>query len=126
MFTRPSPKEMCNKVADALVAIRAGQFQLGPKKHLSGDLAELELDATSELPGLLVVLLEEIQLAGPIDCYAGTQPPQRSYEPETSKLELWAYRWHSPRFQKWMYLKFALKKQCYIHVGCHGDRPPER
>jgi hypothetical protein len=126
MFMRPSPKEICNKVADALVALRAGRFQFGPLKHLSGDLAEMELDAASGLPGLLVVLLEEIKSAGPIECYAGTRPPQRSYEPETLKLELWAYRWHSPRFQKWMYLKFALKNQCYIHVGCHEDRPPER
>jgi hypothetical protein len=76
--------------------------------------------------GLLIILLEEIQNAGPIQCYAGTRPPQRSYEPEILRLELWAYSWHSPRFRKRMYLKFALKNQCYIYVDCHADRPPER
>ena len=126
MFTRPSPREICGKVADALVALNAGRFQLGPLKHLSSDLAELELAAASRLPDLLIVLLEEIRHAGPLECYAGTRPPQRSYEPEILKLELWAYRWHSPRCRKRMYLKFALKNQCYIHVDCHEDRPPER
>jgi len=109
-----------------LDAIRNNRFQLGPPKHLSSDLAELQLATAQDLPNLLIVLLEEIKNAGPITCYAGTRPPQRSYEPEVRNLELWAYSWHSARFQKRMYVKFALKKQWYIHVDCHEDRPPER
>jgi hypothetical protein len=126
MFTRPSNREIYGKVADALVALRAGRFQFGPLKHLSGDLAGLQLASASELPDLLIVLLEEIQHEGPITRYAGTRPPQRSYEPQILNLELWAYSWHSPRLRKPMYLKYALKNQCYIHVDCHEDRPPER
>ena len=121
---RPSNKEICNKVADALGALRDGRFQIGPTKHLTGDLDELQLE-TPELPGLLIVLLEEIKNAGPIECYAGTRPPQRSYEPEIAQLELWPYRWHSHRLCKRMYLKFALKKQWYVYVDCHEDRQPE-
>lgn len=78
------------------------------------------------IPALLIELLKEIEHEGPLKCYAGTRPPQRSYEPEILKLELWAYSWHSQRYSKQMYLKFALKKQCYIYVDCHEDRPQER
>ena len=81
MFTRPSNREICGKVADALAALRAGQFQFGPTKHISGDLDDLGVD-TADLLEVLVELLEEVQNAGPIQCYAGTRPPQRSYEPE--------------------------------------------
>lgn len=126
MSFRPSNKEICNKVADALGALRDGRFQVGPTKHLVGDLEELQLETAKDLPVLLIVLLEEIKNAGPITCYAGTRPPQRSYEPEILQLELWPYRWHSDSLRKRMYLKFALKKQCYVYVDCHEDRPPER
>lgn len=86
----------------------------------------MDLLRSEDLPALTLDLLEEIQRAGPNECYVGTRPPQRSYEPEILKLELWAYSWHSPRLGKRMYLKFALKKPWYIHVGCHEDRPKER
>jgi len=122
MFSRPTPKEIINKVSEALLAIKAGRFQTPLTKHLSGDLDELQLDDAAALPALLSDFLEEIKNAGPNDCYAGTRPPQRSYEPELQKLELFAYAWHSPSFRKRMYLKFGLKNQCYIHVDCHEDR----
>src|SRR5437899_1926810 len=99
----PSKRQICNKVADALVALRGGRFQFGPKKHLAGDLEDLQLQTAKELPGLLIVLLEEIKDLDPIRCYAGTRPPQRSYEPEIHKLELWAYRWQSHHLCKQMY-----------------------
>ena len=127
---RPSDREIWKKIADASEALKLGRFQIGPTKHLAGDLAELQLQATRDLPHLLASLLKEIQDAGPTECYAGTRPPQRSYEPEINRLELWAYAWHSQRFQKRMYLKFALKNQgtnqCYIHVDCHEDRPEQK
>jgi hypothetical protein len=126
---RPSAREIWKKIADAIEAIRSGRFQIGPTKHLADDLADLQLPTARDLPQLLADLLKEIQDAGPTECYAGTRPPQRSYEPEISRLELWAYAWPSQRFQKRMYLKFALKKrgahQWYIHVDCHEDRPEQ-
>jgi hypothetical protein len=106
-----------------LVALHAGYFQQVVIKHLYGDLADLELDSAEELPDLLIKLLNEIQAIGPIQCYAGDKPPQRSYEPELSGLELWAYAWHSNRLNRRMYLKFAMKKEWYVYVDCHRDNP---
>jgi hypothetical protein len=125
MRPRPSNHELCKKVADALVALRGGKFSLALTKHLSGDLAELELESANDLPDLLIELLEEIASIGPVECYAGTKPPQRSYEPEIKGLELWAYSWHSQRLSRPMYLKFALKKEWYVYVDCHTDNPQE-
>src|ERR1035441_1202888 len=91
MGPRPSNHEICKKVAEASEALKAGRFMLALTKHLVGDLAELELDSADDLPDLLMELLREIQAANPFDCYAGTSPPQRSYEDEIRNLELWAY-----------------------------------
>lgn len=125
MHPRPSNHEICKKIADALTALRDGKFTQVVTKHIYGDLADLELDsAEQQLPGLLIELLEEIQTIGPIECYAGGKPPQRSHEPELAGLELWAYRWHSERLGRQMYLKFAMRKEWYIYVDCHRDNPP--
>ena len=124
MPPRPHHHEICKKIADALAAIKAGRISLVLTKHLVWDLEGLELESATELSQLLIELLDEIQHAGPIQCYAGSRPPQRSYEPEIRDLELWAYAWHSQRLQRPMYLKFAIKNQCYVYVDCHTDNPP--
>ena len=118
---RPSNREIWKKIADALEALKQERFQRGLTRHYSSDLAELKV-SEQELPHLLAEMLKEIQDAKPTECYAGNRPPLRSYEPEIQNLELWAYAWHSRHFNKQMYLKFAIKKQCYIHVRCHEDR----
>jgi hypothetical protein len=123
MQTRPSNHEICKKIEDAFAALRAGRFEQVVTKHVYGDLADLRLDSAEELPGLLNELLNEIKTIGPVQCYAGDKPPQRSYELELRGLELWAYTWHSERLGIRMYLKFALKKEWYIHVDCHRDNP---
>jgi hypothetical protein len=124
MSPRPSNKEIYDKVVLAMEALRARRWQIGLTKHYSGDLEQLELESSDDLPDLLIELLEEIKAVGPADCYVGTRPPQRSYEREIQDLELWAYHWQSKRLQKRMYLKFAMKKNSvYIYVDCHEDRP---
>ncbi len=121
---RPSNREIWKKVADALEALKQGRFERGLTRHHSSDLAELDV-SEQELPHLLADLLREIQDAKPTECYAGKRPPLRSYEPEIQNLELWAYAWHSRRFNKRMYLKFAIHKAWYIHVRCHENRPED-
>ena len=106
-----------------MVALRHGRFMIAVTKHLTGDLDGLALETERELPALLIGLLEEIEAANPLNCYAGMRPPQRSYEPEIRGQELWAYSWESERCGKPMYLKFALKQGRYLYVDCHEDSP---
>ena len=124
MGNRPSNREIINKVTDALAALNAGRFIGGFEKHQLADLEPLGLNSALELPSLLKNLLREIQHADPLNCYAGTFPPTRSYEKAVKGLELWAYCWHSGRYDRMMYLKFALKKDktqklWYFHMSCH-------
>jgi hypothetical protein len=121
--TRPSNKEIVSKVKLAMDDLKANKFMFGTTKHLAGDLDAIGLETTKDLPSLLIELLEEINAVGPLGCYAGTRPPQRSYEPEIKNLELWAYAWSSPLLNKAMYIKFALKAGHYVYVDCHEDRP---
>ena len=120
---RPSKHEICKKIKDALESLTARRIMFGTNKHLPDDMDGLEMESEADLPPLLIKLLNEINEAGPLECYAGTRPPLRSYEPEIHRLELWAYSWQSKQCGKKMYLKFALKKEWYVYVDCHPDRP---
>jgi hypothetical protein len=126
--SRPSPREIINKVRDALAAIEAGRREIPLVKHLSlelpGLLIESREDLWSELPGLL----REIQTCGPVDCYVGRFPPEPSYEPEILNKELWAYRWPSLKLGYDVYLKFVIIPDrkgapVYFHVDVHQDEP---
>ena len=119
---------MESKVRDALAAIDAGRRELPLTKHLALELPELGRLNPSQLWTLLPELLREVQACGPIVCYAGGHPPQRSYEPEVKDEELWAYRWPSVRVGCDLYLKFCIIKDLdgrpvYWHVDLHVDDP---
>jgi hypothetical protein len=125
---RPSDREKCSKIADAITAIAAKRRQVGPYKHLVGDLEGLGLGCESDLWQILPQFLDEIQSSGPENCYVGGHPPQPSYEDEIKGLELWAFSWSSTLIGNRMYLKFALKRDkndnwVYVHVDVHKDRP---
>lgn len=109
---------------------QTGRRTFGTLRHWPSDKCGLDLNSTEELWELLPKLLDEIKNARPEKCYAGTKPPQRSYqdEPAIKDEELWAFSWHSSHFAKRMYLKFVLTKNrrgewCYFHVDCHPDAP---
>jgi hypothetical protein len=125
MDNRPSKHEICKKVAEALASLRAGKPMVVVSRHIYSDLAALGVD-TEEFPPLLIKLLEEIQSADPVKCYVGRHPPLLSDDPALHNHELFPYSWHSPSLNKLMYLKFAIKKECYIHVDCHESRPPKK
>ncbi|MEI8341058.1 MAG: hypothetical protein WCH43_05910, partial [Verrucomicrobiota bacterium] len=94
MPPRPSQKEIINKVRGALAAVQNGQGFFALNKHLTDDLNELGLNE-NEYWQLIEKCLEEIAAIGPVACYAGGHPPQRSYEPGIKDKELWAYAWDS-------------------------------
>lgn len=127
MSARPSNHEICKKVADALTAVEAGRRYIALTKHFAADVGELGLEGEAALWELVAKLLKEIRKADPVRCYAGSRPPQKSYEPEIKGEDLWAFRWPSVTLGREMYLKFALKNTksgwVFAHVDCHEDRP---
>ena len=123
MPERPSPKELRNKVCEAMAVIEQGNWQVLADPYLSASLDELGLEDEDELIDLVFRLLESIWRSGPESCYAGQKPPAKSYMPQIQGLDLWAFVHAHPATGRPIYLKFALKKGVYIHVSCHEDRP---
>ncbi len=120
---RPSDREIHQKLAAAKAALQQGDYQFPLQKHLVADLDALGAASEDDLIELVCEFISEITVAGPNECYCGGRPPQRSYEREIKDLELWAYVCYSERFQREMYLKFALKKGVYLYVDFHESTP---
>jgi hypothetical protein len=120
---RPSDRELFSKVNEALAAVSSGKYQFLIYKHLASDLEELGVIDEKELIDLVANALREILGARPASCWAGGRPPARSYEPEIKNVELWAFAWNSAVCGQRMYLKFAIKRDVFIYVDCHADRP---
>lgn len=122
---RPSKGEIIKKISEAIKAIEEEKRAIPNSKHFLSDQEDLEVEDTSNLWFLLIVFLKEIEALGPNDHYAGSRPPQKSYEVEVKGKELWAYSWFSVSRNKDMYIKFCLIKGHYFYMGCHVDRPQE-
>lgn len=114
---RPSKKELFNKLKQARKAVDEGSVFLTNQEIIAADAIELNYPI-SDLEKVLLCLLGEIDP----NCYAGTHPPQRSYEPEIKGLELFAFRWTSKRFGCDIYLKFSINKGQIWLVSLHVDR----
>ena len=115
---RPSTRELFKRIQDAkeLLTDRQGFFA-NPLKAV-GELTELDIGDTIEIWPLIRDLLHEIT---PED-YMGTKPPQKSYEKTIMGHELLAFSWQSQKLGKKMYIKFALKNQCYYYVSLHESK----
>ena len=123
MQNRPSAKGLRGKVCAAINAVQEGLYQFPITKHLSSDLDALQIGSEDELMDLVLSLLNDILKQSPDDCYRGGHPPQRSYEQVILNQELWAFVCFSTVLNKYIYLKFVLKKDVYFYVDCHEDRP---
>lgn len=118
---RPTPKEIDKRLSEAKQSIEdRGLFFACPGKAV-GELYALEVEGTLELKPLLICLLQEISILD----YAGSRPPQRSYESSIANVELWAFSWSSALLNKEMYLKFAIKGGCFYYVSLHESRLKE-
>ena len=87
-----------------------------------GRAYQLSIIDAGEIWKLIYELLEEID---PSD-YAGTRPPQKSYEKAINNRELFAFTWTSPKMGKEMYIKFALREGLYYYVSLHESRKIEK
>lgn len=120
--TRPSDKELNKRLFEAKEALKSQDGFFANQSKAVSELYNLEVGDTNDLWPLIRELLEEIS---PKD-YKGTRPPQKSYEKAIYGLELFAFTWWSPKYNKQMYIKFALKKGRYYYVSLHESRSSDQ
>ena len=117
---RPSKKELFNKIEQAQTAANNNKVLIIDSAVIASDAIELGYQIKEIVKVLLIVLNEIIP-----QNYVGYHPPQRSYKPEISELELFAFCWLSKSFGCHTYLKFCLKKEYMYLVSLHQHRQVE-
>lgn len=125
-MTRPSDREIINKIYHATKAIEDRKRSIAEYINFVSDQYDLGIGETEDLWPLLLIFLEEIKLVGPINCYIGKRPPESSYSKGIKGLELWVYCWDSKSMNKKMYLKFCIKKDNFFYVSCHESKKEGR
>ena len=113
----PSHKALTGKIRQAIEAIRAGKVTFLDPDVIAADLLGLNCEI-EELPEILTELLGEVVP----DQYAGTRPPQRSYEDALGGSELYAFRIDSKRLGCQIYFKFSLIEDYLWVVSFHEDK----
>jgi len=114
---RPSYSEIQRKLKQAQEAISNSSFVILKPSVIAIEALELGI-LFEQINPILIDLLNEIKPAN----YAGTYPPQRSYEDEISQSELFAFRWKSNKLGCMTYLKFAVKEGRLWLISLHQDR----
>jgi len=127
---RPSQRELYKKLAEASSLIRAGKWFPANYDKLKPNFDDLErtfrIETTlvEDQTKVLVTALEEIRT----EHYAGSRPPQKSYEPAAKGKDMFAFRWQSDFFTKTeMYLKFCLvgddrnRQVCIFSIHEHKE-----
>jgi hypothetical protein len=117
VMERPSFKELYGKIEKAKSSIEEDLLFLINSDVIAADAIELGYEL-SKLNRVISRILKEIT---PND-YAGTRPPQKSYENEISGVELFAFRWIIKTFGCESYLKFSIKQVSVYLVSLHQDR----
>ena len=115
---RPSHKELYAKIRQAIQAVSEKKVTLLNSDVIASDALELGYLIGDELLEILSELLNSIQP----EHYAGTRPPQKSYEEEIQDLELFAFSLFMDRFNCEIYLKFALYDDELWIVSLHKSR----
>ena len=116
---RPSHKELYNKLREARMAVSKGLISLLNQDIIAADAIELEYSIETKLIPILQELLDYIT---PGD-YAGSRPPQKSYEREIEGLDLFSFVADCSRLKCRVYYKFALVEGRLWLVSLHQDRP---
>ena len=115
---RPTYHELDKKLVEARQAVAENRIRTLSPGVLAADAIELNY-LMEELNHVLGGILEE---ASP-ENYAGTHPPQRSYEDKIKDRELFAFQLNSHYFDKAVYLKFVLIDGYVWIVSLHDSRP---
>jgi hypothetical protein len=115
---RPSTKELYKKLREAKAAVKKGMVLLLDQEVIACDAIELGYVVDDELMEVVSALLEEATPGH----YAGSRPPQKSYEKEIKGLELFALKINSSRFRCKVYFKFTLSGDYLWIVSLHRHR----
>lgn len=115
---RPTYKELTGKIRAARDAVERSAVFLLHQELLIADALDLGYLIEEELEEVLLSLLDEAHPSR----YAGTHPPQRSYEQEISGMELFAFVVDCSRLACRVYFKFALRGDALWVVSLHRDR----
>jgi hypothetical protein len=119
---RPTTKELFSRLKEASTLLSAKDGLFADHGKIAGELNALHMGDSSEVWDLIRSLLKEIKP----EHYAGSRPPQKAYERSIEGRELFAFSWDSQHLGRRMYLKFAIKGDCYVYVSLHRDRPPQK
>lgn len=119
---RPSYKELEKKIREARQAVREGRVFILEQEAVAADAIELGYLVETELLEVLREILDETAPGH----YAGTRPPQRSYEREIEGLELLSFAVASARFGCRVYCKFAPTQEAFWLVSLHRERKGKR
>jgi hypothetical protein len=117
---RPSDGELDRKIKAAKAALKIQPGLFANFNKVVGELDALNIESPTQIWELIGELLEEIL---PQD-YAGTRPPQHSYEKAIAGKELFAFCWASKKLGQKMYIEFALKDDKYYYLSLHKSKVP--
>jgi hypothetical protein len=115
---RPSDGEIDKKLKAAKEALKTCGGLFANINKAVGELYALDIESPHQIWALIMELLEEIS---PKD-YAGTRPPQKSYEKPLTGKELFAFCWNSKKLGQKMYIKFVLTNNKYYYISLHKSK----
>lgn|GEM_PF-241445 len=113
----PSHKALTGKIRKAIEALQTGKVAFFDPTVIAADLLNLDC-GIEDVPEILAELLGDVVP----DHYAGTRPPQRSYEEALGESELYAFKIDSKRVGCQIYFKFSLIDDYLWVVSFHEDK----
>jgi len=117
-MTRPTHRELSNKIKQAIKAVENGNILLLNMVSLVSDADELGYVIEDDITTLLIELLKN---SNP-DNYAGSRPPQRSYQQNIQGAELFAFVVGETTLKKSVYFKFSIVEEMLYLISLHRDR----
>lgn len=122
MKSRPTHKELSNKLRKAKELLATGSIEILEPQVILADSLELGYSFQFEFKAIV----EEILALADPNNYAGSRPPQRSYENQIKGAELFAFAFQSPLLDnKDVYFKFALYQDVLVVISLHEDKKQE-
>jgi hypothetical protein len=129
---RPTHRELSGKIQQCRALAAANKWLPAEPGKLKANFDEMEelFGIDTYLPEDQAKILQQALSEIAPEHYAGSRPPQQSYEPTIQGKELFAFRWTSTCFGgREMYFKFCVSgkgddKRAFI-CSIHPNRPSE-